>query len=128
MINRENQAAASSCICNGTVIKGEVISTNDITVDGRLEGKLTSKGTTVIGENAEIVGDIDSANVEFYGKIKGDICVSDVLKLKNTASVSGNIRTRKLQVDLGAQLNGSCHMFKSPEPSEPVVEEVPASV
>lgn len=102
----------SSHIASGTLIKGEITTDADIRIDGSIDGKINSKSKVVIGERSIVEGDISAGNVEFWGTINGDVYVRDVLSLKNTACVNGNIHTRKLQVELGAQLNGECHMRK----------------
>ena len=119
--------AAGSHISPGTTIKGEILTNDDVRVDGRVEGKIFSKGKVTVGDGAVMQGDIKCSSVDFFGSIDGDLYVKDVLSLKNTSSVNGNIHTRKLQVDLGARLNGSCHMLREPDapatPAQPPVEE-----
>ncbi len=62
-----------SRISTGTVIKGEINSPNDIRIDGVFEGKIFSKGRVVVGEKAEIKGDIVCDNVDFWGKMTGSL-------------------------------------------------------
>lgn len=94
-----------------TAIKGEISSENDIRVDGKIEGKVFSKGKIVVGPQAVISGGLACNNVDFLGTMKGDIFVRDLLTLKSNADIEGNIHTNKLQVDMGAKINGSCHMI-----------------
>ena len=112
-----------SRISTGTVIKGEITSPNDIRIDGSFEGKIISKGRVVVGEKAVISGDIICENVDFWGKIEGDIYVKDTFSLKGTASVNGNIHVRRLQVEMGAQINGTCNMI-SEEDYDTFVKDV----
>ena len=100
-----------SHISSGTVIKGEVSSIADIRVDGAVMGKVYSQGRVVVGEDAAITGTLACDNVDFWGKIEGDIYVKDTFSLKGTATVNGNIHVRRLQVDMGAQINGTCNMI-----------------
>ena len=100
-----------SHISSGTVIKGEVSSVADIRVDGEVMGKVCSQGRVVVGEDATITGTLACDNVDFWGKIEGDIYVKDTFSLKGTATVNGNIHVRRLQVDMGAQINGTCNMI-----------------
>lgn len=95
-------------ITEGTIITGEVTSSNDIRVDGTIVGTLFSTSKIVVGEGAKIEGNIVCGNLDFWGNIKGDIYVKDVLTLKDNSRVDGNLYSKKLQVEMGAQIEGSC--------------------
>ena len=97
-----------SRISAGTIIKGEIVSPNDIRIDGAFEGKVQSKGRVVIGETAVIKGDIVCNDVDLWGKVEGNIFVKDTLALKEGCVVNGNLHIRKLSVELGATFNGNC--------------------
>ena len=100
-----------SHISAGTAIKGEISSVADIRVDGKVEGKVFSKGRVVVGEDASVTGTLACDNVDFWGKIEGDIYVKETFSLKSTAAVNGNIHVRRIQVEMGAQINGTCNMI-----------------
>ena len=104
-----------SRISTGTVIKGEINSPNDIRIDGVFEGKIFSKGMVVVGEKAEIKGDIVCDNVDFWGKMTGSLFVRDTLTLKDTCSVNGDLHVQRLVVELGAHFDGTCKMLKEGE-------------
>ena len=104
-----------SRISTGTVIKGEINSPNDIRIDGVFEGKIFSKGRVVVGEKAEIKGDIVCDNVDFWGKMTGSLFVRDTLALKDTCSVNGDLHVQRLVVELGAHFDGTCKMLKEGE-------------
>ena len=100
-----------SRISEGTSVTGEIKSSNDIRVDGCVKGKLYSEGRIVVGEHAIIDGTLLCNNLDLWGKMEGDVYVKDLLSLKNTSSVTGNLHVRKLQVEMGAELNGTCKMI-----------------
>ena len=104
-----------SRISTGTVIKGEINSPNDIRIDGVFEGKIFAKGRVVVGEKAEIKGDIVCDNVDFWGKMTGSLFVRDTLTLKDTCSVNGDLHVQRLVVELGAHFDGTCKMLKEGE-------------
>lgn len=115
-----------SRISTGTVIKGEINSPNDIRIDGVFEGKIFSKGRVVVGEKAEIKGDIVCDNVDFWGKMTGSLFVRDTLTLKDTCSVNGDLHVQRLVVELGARFDGTCKMLKEGEfehVSKPAAQE-----
>ena len=100
-----------SRISEGTSITGEIKSSHDIRVDGNIKGKLYSEGRIVVGEHAVINGTLLCGNLDLWGKIEGDVYVKELLSLKGTSSITGNLHIRKLQVEMGAELNGSCKMI-----------------
>lgn len=117
-----------SRISAGTSIKGEISSDNDIRVDGNVEGKIFSKGKVVVGESASLKGELLCDVVDLWGKMDGDIYVNDVLSVKNSAVVNGNIYVRKFQVEMGAQINGSCHMIGEDEYGKYVESVFPSAL
>ncbi|MBP5218107.1 MAG: polymer-forming cytoskeletal protein [Bacteroidales bacterium] len=104
-----------SRISAGSVIKGEIISPNDIRIDGNFEGKIISQAKVVVGEKAIIKGDVICNNADFWGQIEGDLYVKDTLSLKSTSVIDGDLHVRRLQVDLNATFNGNCKMITEEE-------------
>ena len=104
-----------SRISTGTVVKGEIISTNDIRIDGTFEGKIQSKGRVVVGEKAVVKGDIICTNVDFWGTMEGNFYVKDTLSLKSSSKVKGDLHIKRLQVELDAKFDGTCQMISEAE-------------
>ena len=104
-----------SRISAGTVIKGEIISPNDIRIDGTFEGKVTSKGRVVLGESAVVKGDIICTDIDLWGKVDGNVYVKDTLSLKEGCVMNGNLHIRRLAVELGATFNGNCKTITEAE-------------
>lgn len=94
----------------GTVIQGEIRSANDIRVDGKIIGTLHCSAKVVVGAKGIIEGDIKCQNSDVSGVIKGRVEVKDLLFLKSTAIVEGDIIANKLVVESGARFNGTCKM------------------
>jgi cytoskeletal protein CcmA (bactofilin family) len=94
----------------GTVINGEVISNGDIRVDGTVIGSVSSKGKVVIGTTGNIEGEIVCQNADVSGKISGNISVAEILSLKASANLVGDIIASKLSIEPGANFMGSCSM------------------
>ncbi len=108
--SKKNQPVMPTNINPGTQMDGNLTSDGDIRLDGNMVGNLTTKAKVVIGSLGTIDGNIDSVSADIFGKVKGDIHVKDLLFLKSTAIVDGDIFTAKLVVESGAQFNGSCVM------------------
>ena len=115
-----------SRISAGSSIKGEIVSPNDIRIDGTFEGKIVSQAKVVVGEKAVIKGDVVCTNCDFWGKIDGNFFVKDTLSLKATCIVNGDLHIRRLQVDLDATFNGNCKMIDENEFNQLTTGERPA--
>lgn len=102
-------------IAKGTSLKGDMISSTDIRVDGEIDGMIYTDGKVVVGETASLSGRMFCSNVDMWGKMDGDIYVKDILSVKSLAVINGNIHVRKLQVEMGAQINGTCKMISEQE-------------
>lgn len=102
-------------ISAGTRITGDILADGDIRIDGFLKGNIKSKGRLVIGTSGSIEGEILCANIEVAGKFKGKISAAELLTMKSTAVVSGDITATKLAVEPGSIFTGSCQMGPVPE-------------
>lgn len=109
-------------IAGGASIKGDLSSSSDIRVDGNISGKVYSGGRIVAGETADLSGTLMCSNLDLWGKMKGEIYVKDTVSIKSTAVINGNLHVRKLQVEIGAQINGSCQMISEQEYDKKVAE------
>lgn len=83
-------------------IKGTVKFTNDLLVDGRIEGEIQSDGSLTVGENARIKAEIKTGSVVVYGKVHGNITVTERIELKASAEVVGDIKAKTLSMEAGA--------------------------
>ena len=97
-------------IGSGTTIEGDIKSTGDIRIDGNLVGSLNTKGKLVIGSTGSIDGEVVCQNADISGNIKGKITVHELLSLKATSKLTGDIITNKLAIEPGANFSGSCSM------------------
>jgi len=93
-----------------TKINGDLDSESDVRIDGRIKGKVTLDAKLVVGPKGVIEGNVDCNSADISGKIKGRIRVKELLFLKGTALIDGEIVTNKLVVESGASFNGQCTM------------------
>ena len=94
----------------GTDITGDVKSNGDIRIDGSLSGNLNTKGKVVIGATGKVKGEIICKNSEVAGFIEGKITVTQLLNLKVSSKINGDIITSKLSIEPGAVFSGNCKM------------------
>ena len=105
-----NEVKALNTFAQDTKIIGNIESDGDIRLDGTLEGFLNCKGRVVIGPDAKIKGKIYARNVEVLGYVEGEITAVDLLSLKATANIKGDLIMGKFSVEPGARFTGNCKM------------------
>jgi cytoskeletal protein CcmA (bactofilin family) len=108
--NETADSTTINLISNGTDIKGDIISNGDIRVDGSLTGSLSTKGKVVIGPTGKVNGEVICKNSEVSGIIEGKINVEQLLNLKASSKILGDIATSKLSIEPGAKFSGTCKM------------------
>jgi cytoskeletal protein CcmA (bactofilin family) len=111
----ETETPTINLISNGTDITGDVRSNGDIRIDGTLTGNLSTKGKVVIGTTGRIKGEVVCKNSEVSGVIEGKISVGQLLNLKASSKIIGDIATAKLAIEPGARFTGNCNMSESEE-------------
>lgn len=109
---RNRQLSAPSIISADVVINGTLVSSGDIQIDGRVEGDVRSIGL-VIGDEAEIRGEIYAEDVTVRGKVVGRIRARKVM-LAATSRVEGEILHEAFAVEAGAFFEGNCRHSDNP--------------
>ncbi len=109
----ETDSQTINLISNGTEITGDIKSNGDIRVDGSLTGSLSTKGKVVIGPTGKVNGEVYCKNSEVSGMIEGKISVGQLLNLKASSKIIGDIVTFKLSIEPGAKFSGNCKMSDS---------------
>ena len=110
MKRTENNNSVVNIIGQGTSILGDINSNGDIRIDGTLKGSIKTEGKVVLGKEGVVEGDVVCQNADISGTIKAKITVSNLLSLKETAKLNGDIVTNKLSIEPGAEFTGSCSM------------------
>src|SRR6267143_6535274 len=111
---------AAACISQGIKIKGEVTGSEDLFVDGIVDGKLNlSNGSLTIGPNGQVKADVHAREVIVRGKIEGKVTGRDKVQLWSTGQITGEVQTDRLAIEDGALLSGKVEAGRQPaKPSE----------
>lgn len=89
-------------LSNDVHINGSVRFTNDLLVDGRIEGEITSDGALTVAENAHIKAEVKTKSVVIYGKVHGNIVCTERVEIKASAEMVGNVKAGTLSIEPGA--------------------------
>lgn len=102
----DNYANNRNLLSADVEIKGSIKFLNDLTIDGKVEGEITSQGTLTVGENAEIKGEIRTKSATVHGKVQGNITVEERCELKARAVLHGDLKAARLVIEEGATFVG----------------------
>lgn len=117
--NYESQTQAINIISEGTKIKGDIVANGDIRIDGELMGNISAKNKLVIGPSGKIEGQVICNTIEVSGFIKGKITSTELINMKSTSQIVGDIIAGKLSIEPGALFSGSCVMNGTKPADEP---------
>lgn len=111
-VNKSSDTESSSInlIGNGTSIIGDINSNGDVRIDGSLKGNITISGKLVVGQSGNIEGNVICQNADIQGEIHGKVNVTELLALKSSAKVLGDIVTGKISIEPNATFTGTCSM------------------
>src|SRR5436190_18599999 len=87
-------------------IKGNLRFAGELTLEGKLEGEISSEGTLQLGDTAVVNGNINVASVIVRGKVTGNIIAKEKVDIKTKAEVFGDVRSSKLVIEEGVTFVG----------------------
>ncbi len=91
-------------------IHGELNAEEDLTVDGRVEGRITAARTLHVGPKASVEAEIAAQVVVIAGRVTGDVGASERVELLASGHLEGNIRAPRIVIAEGATFKGSVEM------------------
>lgn len=92
-------------------IHGDLSGEEDLTVHGRVEGKVDVKGNSVtIGESGRVKADVYAKTIFVEGEVEGNLYGGDQIVLRSSGNVRGNLTAPRVALDDGAQFKGSIDM------------------
>ncbi len=88
-------------------IKGHITGTEDLQIDGKVEGSITLRGHQLtVGSAAQLNSEIHAGEVIVYGKVVGNVHARDRVDVKTDGSVVGDISTARISIEDGAHFKG----------------------
>lgn len=104
------QKRLDSLIGAGTVVRGDLVFTGGLRIDGQVHGNVScaegQTGTLVVSEQARVDGEIRVSHVVINGAVTGPIKADDYLELQPKARVVGDVSYKRLEMHLGAVIQG----------------------
>lgn len=102
--------ASQNRINEGTHINGDITSNGFFRIDGFVEGTVSTPSKVVLGKNGVVKGTLSCENADIAGSFSGNLNVSQLLTLRSSANIKGEVVVGKLSVEPGAIFNATCSM------------------
>src|SRR5436305_7036664 len=109
---------APAILGKSVVIKGQIISREDLTIDGEVEGTVElQEHRLTIGPNGKVSASVKSREIVVLGTIHGNVEASDKIDIRKDARLVGDIRTARIVIEDGAYFKGNIDIVKTERPA-----------
>jgi cytoskeletal protein CcmA (bactofilin family) len=116
------QSNATTLIGPAAHIKGELVSSDNVHIEGRIEGKVKSTKQVIIGQKGLVQAEVEAETVSIRGKLEGDCRATGKVEITESGQVYGNIAAPTIAVSEGAIFRGASNMNVEPSPAkDPIV-------
>jgi len=89
------------------LLKGDFQASEDITIDGRIDGSVICDGCAVVlAPTAQVTGDVLARDITVFGRAEGQFTATEVVDVRAGANVTGRIVSRQFILDIDATFNG----------------------
>lgn len=99
-----------SIIGPGMKVVGDCTSDGTIRIEGQVEGSVKAAKSVVIGKEGVVLGDVVTQDAIVAGRVNGSISADSRIELQASCRVQGDIRSRRIKLDEGGQVDGQFHM------------------
>ncbi len=107
-------ASGLAQIGKSVFVKGELSGSEDLYVDGQVEGSIALKANNLtVGPNGQVKASVEAKGVVVQGKVEGNISASDRVELRKSANVTGDISTQRIAIEEGAYLKGKVEIQRA---------------
>ena len=107
------QTGECAKIGKSVVIKGELSGSEDLYLDGQVEGSIELRNHSLtVGPNGSVKANVSAKGVVIQGKLDGSVNASDRVELRQSAVVNGDVTTQRISIEEGAFLKGKVDIQK----------------
>ncbi len=105
-----NSETGINRIVEGTLVEGTINSDSNLRIDGEFKGNLITKGRLVVGLKGKVSGIVNCLCCDVEGTLEGDVTVLELLSMKSSSTVQGDLYYGQLSVEAGAKALGTFRM------------------
>src|SRR3974390_1708795 len=104
---------AAACVSQGIKIKGEVTGSEDLFVDGVIDGRIQLVNSILtVGPNATVKAEITSRELVLRGHTEGKLTAAERIQIWSTARVQGDLKAERVSIEEGAEVHGTLEAGK----------------
>lgn len=122
---RAGNLSLDTLIGANTLFEGCIYSERSLCVEGRVRGRIETKGEVVVGREGKVEADIRADSVVVGGQIVGSVIAHRRLEITSTGRVTGDIEAQSMSIAEGGVLEGSCKMLERVETPYLQLEQKP---
>jgi cytoskeletal protein CcmA (bactofilin family) len=105
-----NSETGINRIVEGTLVEGTINSDSNLRIDGEFKGNLITKGRLVVGLKGKVSGTVNCLCCDVEGTLEGEVTVLELLSMKSSSTVQGDLYYGQLSVEAGAKALGTFRM------------------
>ena len=118
---------AAACVTQGIKIKGELSGSEDLFIDGQVDGSVSFPNSVItVGPNAKVKAEITAREVVVRGRVEGRISGSEKIQVWNSARIHGDMKSERIAVEEGAELHGTMEVGKPVDHSQDATKNASA--
>ncbi|MGA3023341.1 MAG: polymer-forming cytoskeletal protein [Bryobacteraceae bacterium] len=123
----EADLRGAAIIGKSVMIKGQIVSREDLTVDGEVEGTVElQEHRLTIGPHGKVRADIKAREIVVLGNVYGNVDVADKIEIRKDAKLVGDIKTARIVIEDGAYFKGTTDIVRpEPKPAPPAPRPAP---
>ncbi|HTP87653.1 MAG TPA: polymer-forming cytoskeletal protein [Bryobacteraceae bacterium] len=125
--NSEPDFRGAAIIGKSVMIKGQIVSREDLTIDGEVEGTVElQEHRLTVGPHGKVRADIKAREIVVLGNVYGNVDVADKIEIRKDAKLVGDIKTARIVIEDGAYFKGTTDIVR-PEPKAAPAPPKPAA-
>lgn len=118
----------SAVLGKSVLVKGEIASREDLTIDGEVEGSIElQEHRLTVGPNGRVRANVKARELVVLGSLQGDVDITDRIEIRKEAKMVGDIRTARIVIEDGAYFKGTIDIVRV-EPAKPTIVPKPQAV
>jgi cytoskeletal protein CcmA (bactofilin family) len=102
----------SSVVSRDICLEGELVGQADLLIEGRVKGRLQTRGDVVVAAGGHVEAVIEARNITIQGRVDGNIEAREAVEIQQAGVLIGDCRARTIQIREGARFEGRSDIFK----------------
>src|SRR5271155_1270968 len=125
----ENARGGSAVLGKSVIVKGQIFSREDLTIDGEVEGTVElQEHRLTVGPNGKVLASVKAREIIVIGTIHGNVETTDKIDIRKEAKLVGDIRTARIVIEDGAYFKGNIDIVRAEAPRAAAPQPKPQAI